>query len=184
MAFIDLFKKKYAANVWCNNCNSHQEVQIPKGTSITQFMESATGKCNNCGCNTLYVGTKQINEFEKKPKVKWIIKKEQPIQKTPSYSPRPSNSPAKLLPKPRQQPGAEYAERAKRAEYAERAKRAEYAERAKRAEYAERAKRVRQPNYVEPFFDSAEVVEPRGVFGSAKDIDFWTGLKGEGDENQ
>ena len=155
MAFIDLFKKKYAANVWCDNCNSHQEVQIPKGTSIAQFMESATGKCNNCGCNTLYAGAKHVDEFEKKPKpkVKWIIKKEQPIQKTPSYSPKPSNSPANLLPKPRQQPGAEYAERAKRAEYAERAKRR-----------------------VEPDFT------PRGVFGSAKDINFWTGLKRE-DEN-
>ena len=153
MAFKDLFKSKYKTNVWCNNCNSFSEVQIHRGITVNQFIES--GACPACGCANLVIGHKQLNNFKEqpKPKVKWIIKKEQPIQKAPSYSPRPSNSPANLLPKPRQQPGAEYAERAKRAEYAERAKRR-----------------------VEPDFT------PRGVFGNAKDINFWTGLKRE-DEN-
>ena len=174
MAFKDLFKKRYTTQVWCNNCQTYQEIQIPKGISIIQFIEGNTGKCNQCGCCTLI--PKQVNNFREqpklKPKVKWLIKKqiEQPIQKIP----RPSNRPANLLPKPRQQPGAERVERAKR---------------------AKQVKRVKQPNYAEPFFDSAEradhakLVEPdftpKGVFGKAKDIDFWTGLKREGeDENQ
>jgi hypothetical protein len=63
MAFKDLFLKKYSSNVWCNNCNSHSEVQISKGVTLNQFVES--GKCPNCGCVSLVVGYKQIYEFKK-----------------------------------------------------------------------------------------------------------------------
>jgi hypothetical protein len=127
MAFKDLFKKKYNQNVWCNNCNSHSEVSIPKGVTLTQYVES--GACPNCGCITLVAGYKQIDEFkqqpppESKPKIKFFYKPlkpkpgdyqrpqrtqrtSPPVQRAPTPQPqraqlpqpRPSNRPANLPP--------------------------------------------------------------------------------------
>ena len=85
MAFKDLFKKKYKANCWCNNCNMHQEVQIPLGVTLLQYVES--GYCGNCGCNTLVADYKQIKEFaEPLPKqrpagIQFLYKPLRPAQK-------------------------------------------------------------------------------------------------------
>ena len=51
MALKDMFRKKYNANVWCNNCNTHSEVSVPKGVTLNQFVDN--GACPNCGCATL-----------------------------------------------------------------------------------------------------------------------------------
>jgi hypothetical protein len=112
MAFVDLFRKKYTAHVWCNNCSTYQEVQIPKGVSVNQFLESAIGKCENCGCNTLVAGYNQIEEFKpsQKPQVKFLYPKRQgeSLQKAPLPEPRPSTRPKDLpLPQKKSQPLSE-----------------------------------------------------------------------------
>ena len=66
MALKDMFKKKYTSTVYCNNCNTHSEVQIPKGVTILQFVE--TGPCPNCNCSTLVADYRQIDEFRDQPK--------------------------------------------------------------------------------------------------------------------
>jgi hypothetical protein len=98
MAFADMFRKKYTANVWCNNCNSHSEVTVPKGVTITQFVES--GGCPNCGCNTLVADYRQIEEFkgqrdQQQPRIALVkkIPRQQPVeqrQRAPVPEPRPS----------------------------------------------------------------------------------------------
>jgi hypothetical protein len=109
MAFKDLFKSKYKTNVWCNNCNCFSEVQIPRGVTVNQFIES--GACPACGCATLVAGYKQIDEFKEqsKPKIRLLMRKQnvEPIQRAPLPQPRPSNRPANLLPRRRPQPSAE-----------------------------------------------------------------------------
>jgi hypothetical protein len=110
MALKDIFNKKYTSNCWCNNCQTHQEVQIPKGVSITQFIESATGKCNNCGCNSLVADYKQIDEYKEqqpKPQVK-LLRTGRRLEEEPkraSVPPqRPSNRPVDSFPKPKPLP--------------------------------------------------------------------------------
>lgn len=63
MALVDLFRRKYKANVWCNNCKQHSEIMIPKGVTITQFVQ--TGSCENCGTASLVQDYTQIDEFNK-----------------------------------------------------------------------------------------------------------------------
>ena len=121
MSLKDLFKKRYNANVWCNNCSVHSEVQVPKGVTLNQFVES--GACPNCGCITLVAGYNQIDEFkqqpppEPKPKVKFFYKplkpkpgdyqrpqrmQPQPPQRTPQPQRIPTPQPQKApLPQPR-----------------------------------------------------------------------------------
>lgn len=94
MAFADMFKKRYTANAWCNNCNTHQEVQIPKGVSISQFVESGTGKCGNCGCNTLVEDYKQIDEFKRKPNQVTQKRGVPPIQPKREVAPIPEKRPS------------------------------------------------------------------------------------------
>ena len=175
MALKDLFKKKYQSNVWCNNCRTFQEIQIPKGVSIAQFIDGNTGKCLNCGCSTLVADYPQIDEFKEqpKPKVRLLMRNQniEPLQRAPLPSPRPSNRPANLLPKPRQQPGAEGAVEANyAAEAAEGAGVAEYAIEGANARYVKAAKRA------EPGF-----IPRKGVY--REDIDFWTGEK-KGDKDE
>jgi hypothetical protein len=112
MVFKDLFKSKYTTQVWCNNCQTYQEVQIPKGVSIAQFIDGNTGKCNNCGCCCLVASYKQIDEFKKqqpKSKIRLLMRKQnvETPQMAPLPQPRPSNRPANLLPRQRPQPSAE-----------------------------------------------------------------------------
>lgn len=89
MTFADLFKSKYKAQAWCNNCKTHQEINVPKGVTLTQFLEGNTGKCNNCGCNTLVNDYPQIKEFDRRPR------------QAPLPAPRPSNRPRGNLPQPK-----------------------------------------------------------------------------------
>lgn len=122
MPLMDAFKKKYTANCWCNNCSTHQEVQVPKGVTLAQFVESGTGKCGNCGCNTLVADYEQIDEFRrlvprnstqqrvqenvKRPRMRFMKQKfpkspEQEVQpsvRAPLPRPRPTTAP---LPRPR-----------------------------------------------------------------------------------
>lgn len=101
MSLKDMFSKKYPSNCWCNNCETFQEVQIPKGVSITQFIEGSSGKCNNCGCSTLVAGYKQIDEFKQVPKKQ---PSNQPMQRAQIPQPRPSNRPANSVPPQRPRP--------------------------------------------------------------------------------
>jgi hypothetical protein len=106
MAFKDMFSKKYKANVWCNNCNTHSEVSVPKGVTLNQFADG--GSCPNCGCSTLVVDYRQIDEFkdQPKPQVKLLrIGRRQDIEppKRALVPPqRPSNRPANSLPPKRE----------------------------------------------------------------------------------
>lgn len=96
MALVDLFRRKYKANVWCDNCKTHSEVTIPKGVTVNQFTES--GSCPLCGCSTLVQDYQQIEEF-RKPQVEKVHHTEvvssrppQPIYRVKGPKiPRPSN---------------------------------------------------------------------------------------------
>lgn len=157
MTIADLFNKKYKSTVWCNNCSTHQEVNIPKGVSIAQFVESGTGKCGNCGCNTLVADYNQIEEFKQQqpqrqplPQVRVLhnpMRRRQPRPPTeireraqvpaqrpsnrPVNAPRPSNRPENMPPPVREA--------------------------------------VPEPNFI-----------PKGIFKD--DIDFWTGTKKRRDD--
>lgn len=123
MALKDIFKKRYSANVWCNNCSTHSEVSVPKGVTLNQFVES--GACPNCGCATLVADYRQIDEYknEPKPQVKLLrigpqkqrrpqevldYPRSRPMGPTPEKAPlpqqRPSNRPANMPPPPRPRP--------------------------------------------------------------------------------
>ena len=126
MALKDMFKKKYNTNVWCNNCNTHSEVSVPKGVTLNQFVES--GACPNCGCATLVADYRQIDEYKsqsKPPQVKLLRvgpqkqRRPQPVmdyprsrptvpieppQRAPLPQQRPSNRPANLPPPSRPRP--------------------------------------------------------------------------------
>lgn len=105
MSFADLFKKGYRQVFWCNNCQTHQEVQVPKGITATQFIESGTGKCGNCGCNTLVLDYEQMEEFrQRKPGPKMEILRDQPPQRASIPAPRPSTKPQGYKPLPKEQP--------------------------------------------------------------------------------
>lgn len=111
MAVIDLFKKKYTANVWCNNCNTHSEVSVPKGVTVNQFVES--GSCPNCGCATLIVDYRQIEEFGdtknklNRPRMKLMRKRPEPVEpavRAPIPRERPSTKPLHYQPLPQPEP--------------------------------------------------------------------------------
>lgn len=45
--------KFYRVKVTCDNCGESQELKIPKGKRITEFIASEDATCENCGCATL-----------------------------------------------------------------------------------------------------------------------------------
>jgi len=101
MTFKDLFKKTYIANCYCLNCGTHQETQVPKGITITQFMESATGKCNVCGCCMLTADYKQIDEIKstrQKTEIKQPQFKPLPRATVPNPRPLPRSAPTQQRP--------------------------------------------------------------------------------------
>lgn len=115
MALKDLFSKKYKSNCWCNNCQTHQEVEIPKGVTLAQYIEENTGKCSNCGCNTLIADYNQMDEYRQErkplPQVKVLhnpLRRRQPPTELPKRAPlpqqRPSNRPPNSLPPRRPRP--------------------------------------------------------------------------------
>ena len=108
MPLIDIFKKTYIGQVWCNNCSTSQEIQIPKGTTIAQFIEGNTGKCGICGCKTLIADYKQIDEFkdnQPRPRMQLIPRRQAPVtevkQRAPIPEPRPSTKPKNYRPLPK-----------------------------------------------------------------------------------
>ena len=108
MALIDAFKRRYRANVWCNNCNTHSEVNVPRGVTVVQFIES--GSCPNCGCAALVADYKQIDEFKEpkpKPKIQLLRPRMtiprppvEPKQRAPVPEPRPSTRSKRYRPLP------------------------------------------------------------------------------------
>jgi hypothetical protein len=110
MALIDAFKKKYRANVWCNNCNTHSEVNVPRGVTVVQFIES--GACPNCGCAALVADYRQIDEFKEKtpkPKIQLLRPRMvprppvEPKVRAPVPDPRPSTRSKRYRPLPESQ---------------------------------------------------------------------------------
>ena len=113
MALFDgILKKKYTATVYCNNCNSHSEVQVPRGVTVAQFIEN--GPCPSCGCATLIADYKQIDEFkEHQPQPKMQILRPrmtvrarppvEPRQRAPIPEPRPSMKSRRFKPLPKTQ---------------------------------------------------------------------------------
>lgn len=54
MALINLnFKKTYTIKAKCANCKVLQDLTIPKGRQIADFLKSEECLCDNCGCSTL-----------------------------------------------------------------------------------------------------------------------------------
>jgi len=109
MALGDMFKKTYLGQVFCNNCQTSQEIQIPKGTTLAQFIEGNTGKCGICGCKTLVADYKQIDEFRQQkenPRVKLIMSKNS--LRRPQ---RPQQQPLPVVEYPRNRPPVQLKER-------------------------------------------------------------------------
>jgi hypothetical protein len=44
-------KTHYSKTLWCNNCGEINELKIPLGTTIIDFLQ--TYKCKECGCDWL-----------------------------------------------------------------------------------------------------------------------------------
>jgi len=53
MTLFDAIKKVYPIVVKCSNCNHKFELRIPKGTTISDYLQSEASTCENCGCSTL-----------------------------------------------------------------------------------------------------------------------------------
>lgn len=67
MPLIDFKKlnKSYRVRVKCSNCNEIQELSIPKGEQVQNFIDSERALCCICGCNTLQI-KKADNKIIKK----------------------------------------------------------------------------------------------------------------------
>lgn len=50
---FDSIRKVYRVNGQCTNCGDFQEISIPKGITVEEYLKSIASKCNNCGCSTL-----------------------------------------------------------------------------------------------------------------------------------
>ena len=57
MALIDVnsLRKSYKIYTNCTNCGHRQESNVPKGTTVKDFIASQISKCSNCGCTTLEI---------------------------------------------------------------------------------------------------------------------------------
>lgn len=44
--------KKYIGVIFCQNCRTRYECEIPKGDTVWDFLETSEklNKCGNCGC--------------------------------------------------------------------------------------------------------------------------------------
>lgn len=152
MALKDMFRKKYNANVWCNNCNTHSEVSVPKGVTLNQFVES--GACPNCGCSTLVADYRQIDEYkeQKQPQVKLLRvgpqkhRRPEPVVDYPRSRPTVPIEPPQRAPIPPQRP----------------------------SNRPQNSLPPRRPAPSEPDFG------PKGIFKD--DVDFWTGKPQRRDE--
>ena len=74
MSLIDSFRKGYPVTTECSNCLTIQEINVPKGLTIEEFMGRETARCKYCGCsNTLRkIPTRKV---EKEAERKSLFKK-------------------------------------------------------------------------------------------------------------
>jgi len=54
--------KFYRVRVKCNNCGEIQELSIPKGETVANYMKDERAICSLCGCNTLELKKGDKNE--------------------------------------------------------------------------------------------------------------------------
>ena len=54
--------KNYRVRVKCNNCGEIQELSIPKGETVDNYMKDERAICTLCGCNTLELKRGDKNE--------------------------------------------------------------------------------------------------------------------------
>lgn len=62
---IDSLRGIYRLMVFCENCGNTNEITIPKGVLVTDYLNTA-GKCPNCGTISLhpYIGNPKKNKQE------------------------------------------------------------------------------------------------------------------------
>jgi len=54
----------YSIKVKCRNCSKISIIKIPKGITISEFLDEKGGGCANCGCETItYTST---NDYVKR----------------------------------------------------------------------------------------------------------------------
>lgn len=111
MGIIDAFRKKfYKSKARCENCGTIQEVNVPVGRTIDEYVDSDEATCKNCQCATLkrviIVGKKAFYPAEKLDQIKQKVKE---IDEAMSPSPLPRSLP-KPKPMPRRNPHYEIEE--------------------------------------------------------------------------
>lgn len=47
---FDKFYNQYRVTATCDNCNTINELTIPKGMTIKVFLDNHKAICKNCGC--------------------------------------------------------------------------------------------------------------------------------------
>ena len=57
--------KNYRVRVKCTNCGEIQELSIPKGNTVDNYMKDERAICSFCGCNTLEI--KKGDKMNMKP---------------------------------------------------------------------------------------------------------------------
>ena len=66
---FDRLSKVYKVRVVCSNCGEFQELRIPKGEKVKEYVESEAAKCENCGCDSLRLKETK-KEIEPEPEKK------------------------------------------------------------------------------------------------------------------
>ena len=83
-SLLQMFQNKYSVFGKCLNCGKKQQIKIPRGILVSDFLEDQDGTCLNCGCNSLVVKSldtekaadgldnqEQIMEEENYPNYNW-----------------------------------------------------------------------------------------------------------------
>ena len=50
MTFVDDLSKRYSITIKCGNCSCVNDIKIPKGIAIQDFIKQNKALCKNCGC--------------------------------------------------------------------------------------------------------------------------------------
>jgi formate dehydrogenase maturation protein FdhE len=58
--------RRYRVRVKCTNCGEIQELSVPKGETIANYIKDERAICTLCGCNTLEL--KRSNGHQTEPK--------------------------------------------------------------------------------------------------------------------
>lgn len=64
---LEKIGKFYKVSVKCTNCMASQELKIPKGTTISNFITSEDAVCEKCGCSTLELKPKMSTARPSEP---------------------------------------------------------------------------------------------------------------------